>query len=153
MFGKMKQRRAIHGKFKGQSIMELTLFLPFLLVIIIGAVEFGRLFFTQIIITNAAREGAYYLSTHISDYNAGTGNAPNTTLAVELEALNSGVSEVTVTVTSINCCTAGEYSVEVTVGTNVNDLLVLGFLGNVFSLTSTNYDEFPLSASVEMLVQ
>lgn len=153
MSEKIIKQHAINRKVKGQSIIELTLLLPFLLVLIIGAVEFGRLFFTQIIITNAAREGAYYLSTHISDYDPGTGNAPSTVLAAETEALNSGVSEVEVTITQVNCCTVGEYSVEVTVDTNVNNLLIVGFLGNVFSMTATNYDEFPLSATVEMLVQ
>ncbi len=143
----------MNRKQKGQALIELTLLLPFLLVLVIGAIEFGRLFFTQIIITNAAREGAYYLSTHISDYDPGTGNAPNTVLAAENEAVNSGVSAIEVSVAQVNCCTSGEYSVEVTVRTSVNDLLILGLVGNLFAINSTHYDGFPLIASVEMLVQ
>lgn len=138
---------------KGQALIEMALLLPFLLVLIVGALEFGRLFFTQIVITNAAREGAYYLATHSSDYDSGTGNAPNTTLAAEMEANNSGVSDITVSVTPNNCCTLGLYSVEVTVETDVDDLTILGFLGGLFNLEILHDGSFHLSAMVEMMVQ
>ena len=38
--------------------MEFALVLPLLLLVIAGIVDFGRAFFTQIELTNAAREGA-----------------------------------------------------------------------------------------------
>ncbi len=138
---------------KGQALIEMALLLPFLLVLIVGALEFGRLFFTQIVITNAAREGAYYLTTHSSDYDSGTGNAPNTTLAAEMEANNSGVSDITVSVTPINCCTIGLYSVEVTVETDVDDLTILGLFGGLFNLDILHDGSFHLAATVEMMVQ
>ena len=65
---KLNQQKRKH--LQGQSILEMALMIPILLVLIIGAIEFGRLFYTKIVITNAAREGAYYLSTHQSDYNS-----------------------------------------------------------------------------------
>ncbi len=138
---------------KGQSLIEMALLLPILLVLIIGAIEFGRLFYSKIVITNAAREGAYYLVTHKSDLNKSTGSAPNTTLAAQAEAINSGIPDITVEVTTKNCCTIGLYSVEVTVETRVQNLLILGFLGNAFSISATNHGEFPLTATVEMMVQ
>ncbi len=137
----------------GQSLIELALLLPLLLVLVIGALEFGRLFYTKIVITNAAREGAYYLATHPADYNAGTGYAPNTALAAQAEAMNSGIDNITVTVAAINCCTPGSYSVEVTVETDVQDLLILGLFGSPGSLSVVRDGVFPLSASVEMMVQ
>ena len=138
---------------KGQSLVEMALILPLLLVLIISAIELGRLFYTQIVITNAAREGAYYLSTHPFDYDSGTGSSPGTLLAAQREASNSGIGDITITVTPINCCDPGDYSVQVTVDTDVNDLLVMGFLGSLFSVSVTNYDAFPLSSTVEMMVQ
>jgi Flp pilus assembly protein TadG len=138
---------------RGQSLLEMVLLLPLLLVLVVGALEFGRLFYSKIVITNAAREGAYYLATHPSDYNAGTGSAPNTVLAAQAEAMNSGVDNVTVTVSANNCCTPGTYSVEVTVETNVQDILILGLFGSPGSLTVIHDGAFPLSASVEMMVQ
>lgn len=146
-------RRQDYRSSKGQSLLEMALMLPFLLVMIICAIEFGRLFYTKIVITNAAREGAYYLATHPSDLEETEGTAPNAVLAAQQEASNSGVSEITVSITTNNCCNPGEYSVTVTVETRVNNLLVLGFMGDVFSLSTTSYDEFPLSSSVEMMVQ
>jgi Flp pilus assembly protein TadG len=150
---KMTSNQQKHAKFQGQSLLEMALVLPLLLVLIISAIEFGRLFYTKVVITNAAREGAYYLTTHISDYNVGTGTAPNTVSAAQAEANNSGISAITVGITSKNCCIQGVYSMEITVGTNVHDLIILGFLGNVFSLTATTHNEFPVSSSVEMMVQ
>ena len=138
---------------RGQSLIEMALLLPLLLVLIIGALEFGRLFFTHIVITNAAREGAFYLSTHVDDYDSGTGNAPKTVLAAEAEAANSGVSNITVTVTQHNCCTSGLYSVEVTVETDVNDVPILGFFGNIFNVSLLRDGAYHLTASVEMMVQ
>ncbi|MDY6867183.1 MAG: TadE/TadG family type IV pilus assembly protein [Chloroflexota bacterium] len=150
------RKTKINSKFqsqRGQSLLEMVLLLPLLLVLVIGALEFGRLFYTKIVITNAAREGAYYLATHPTDYNAGTGYAPNTVLAAQAEAMNSGVDSITVTVTPINCCTLGSYSVEVTVETSVQDLLILGLFGTPGSLSVVNNGSYPISASVEMMVQ
>jgi len=153
MPGKSKNKQTKYKVTQGQSLVEMALLVPILLVLIIGAIEVGRLFYTKIVITNAAREGAYYLITHKADYNAGTGNAPNTVIAAQAEANNSGISDITVSIAPKNCCTLGVYSVEVTVETMVDDLLILSLISNTLSLNATNYDEFPLSASVEMMVQ
>ena len=137
---------------KGQSLIEMALLLPLLLMLSITAIELGRLFFTQIVITNAAREAAYYLSTHPADYNIGAGTAPNTFLAAQREASESGIDEITMAVTPVNCCELGDYSVQVTVNTNVNDLVIIGVL-NVFTVSVEQHDTFPLNATVEMMVQ
>jgi len=148
----IKNRQRVN-KFSAQSLVEFALVLPFLLVLIISTIEIGRLFYAKIVVTNAAREGAYYLSTHPTDYDSGSNTAPNTESAAQEEAEKSGISEITLDITQLNCCNLGEYSVEVIVETKVSDLLVIGFLGNVFSITSSNYDEFPIRSSVEMMVQ
>ena len=43
---------------RGQAMVEMALFLPLLLVIVMGAVDFGRVFFAYTTVANAAREGA-----------------------------------------------------------------------------------------------
>lgn len=43
---------------RGQSLVELALVLPLLLVLLAGVLEFGRIFHDYLIITNASREGA-----------------------------------------------------------------------------------------------
>jgi hypothetical protein len=134
-------------------MIEMAVLLPLLLVLIIGAIEFGRLFFTRVVVTNAAREGAYYLATHPSDYDSGTGNAPNTTIAAEMEASNSGIENITVSVVQKNCCTIGLYSIEVIVETDVGNVPIMGFFGGLFNVGVLHEGSFHLSESVEMMVQ
>ena len=43
---------------RGQTLVELALVLPVIILILFGTLEFGRLFHSYIVITNAAREGA-----------------------------------------------------------------------------------------------
>lgn len=45
-----------------QALVETALLLPILLLLILGAMDFGRLYYTKIVMTNAAREGASYLA-------------------------------------------------------------------------------------------
>lgn len=47
---------------EGQSLVELALALPILLLILLGLADFGRAFYYTTIISNAARAGAAYLS-------------------------------------------------------------------------------------------
>jgi len=138
---------------RGQSLVEFALLLPLLLVLIVSTIELGRLFFTKIVITNAAREGAYYLTMNPSDYDPGTGNAPNAAFAAQRDASNSGVSAITVTFTPTTSVAPGEESVMVTVETQVDDLLLLGLLGDLFSLNVVHQGAFSLSSSVEMMYQ
>lgn len=42
---------------RGASAVEFAIVLPLLLLVIAGIVDFGRALFTQVILTNAAREG------------------------------------------------------------------------------------------------
>jgi Flp pilus assembly protein TadG len=137
----------------GQSLVEFTLLLPLLLVLIVSTIELGRLFFTKIVITNAARESAYYLTMNPSDFDSGTGTAPNSTFAAQQEASNSGISEITVTYTPTSSIAAGEEGIIVTVETQVDDLLLLGFIGDVLSINIVNQGAFSLSSSVEMMFQ
>jgi Flp pilus assembly protein TadG len=45
---------------KGQAILELALMLPVLLLLAVGIIEFGRLAYFAIEVSNAARAGAQY---------------------------------------------------------------------------------------------
>lgn len=45
---------------RGQSLIELALALPFLVLIFLGVADLGRVFYYTSAITNAAREGASY---------------------------------------------------------------------------------------------
>jgi Flp pilus assembly protein TadG len=42
----------------GQALVEMALLMPILIVIVMGAIDFGRVFFAYTSVANAAREGA-----------------------------------------------------------------------------------------------
>lgn len=48
----------------GQSMVEMALVLPILLILVGGILDFGWLFYNQLALTNAAREGARYAALH-----------------------------------------------------------------------------------------
>lgn len=50
-------RKVLKNK-RGQAMVEMAIVLPILLVILMGIFEFGRIFNTYLIMTNASREGA-----------------------------------------------------------------------------------------------
>lgn len=56
----MKSRR----KERGAVAVEMAIILPLLLLILIGTIEFGRVFNVQISLTQAAREGARHAAIH-----------------------------------------------------------------------------------------
>jgi len=58
----------------GQSVLELALAMPVLLLLLLGTVDMGRVFFDYIEMRNAVVEGATYGSRHPSD-TAGITNA------------------------------------------------------------------------------
>jgi len=54
---------------RGQTLVEFALILPIMLLLIFALVDFGRGFYTWLIVTNGAREGARVGATQ-QDYNA-----------------------------------------------------------------------------------
>jgi hypothetical protein len=58
---------------RGQSLVELAIVLPVLLLLLGGAIDLGRAFFARVAIENAAKEGALYGATDPECDDAGTG--------------------------------------------------------------------------------
>ncbi len=52
---------------QGQALVEFALVVPVMLVLLLLAVDFGRLFFSYIAINNAAREATFYAATHAAE--------------------------------------------------------------------------------------
>ena len=80
----------------GQSLVELALTLPLLILILLGAAEFARFAWASIETTNAARAGVQYgAQTHITaSDNAG----------MQAAALNDGVNLSGLTATPSHSC-------------------------------------------------
>jgi Flp pilus assembly protein TadG len=69
----MEEKATSGARQRGQSMVELALVLPILLLILFGIVDLGRVFNAYIAITNASREGALYGSFHPPVDNAAKG--------------------------------------------------------------------------------
>jgi Flp pilus assembly protein TadG len=84
---------------RGQAFIELALVLPVLLALTIGIIEFGRLAYYQIEVSDAARAGAQYGAQIL-------GNAPNTagiTLAAQNNAPDIAATLVVAPVETCGC--------------------------------------------------
>lgn len=121
----------LHQKKQGQAIMELVLVLPLLLLLVLGAMDFGRMFYTKVVTTNAAREGVNYISRNPDDQTNCDLVDPTLCYLATLEIIaneanSSGVtvdpSEIEIT----DCCTLG-LPVQVRV-TKAVDLIFGGIL-------------------------
>jgi Flp pilus assembly protein TadG len=123
---------------EGQSLVELALAVPLLLLIMLGTIDIGRAFFDYVDMRNAAREGASYYAKN-----------PTDSAGAVLRVKNHGVpSDVAVSVVCENgSCTTinGTGRVRVTVSRTFKPVTT-GFL-STFGLGSFN-----LSASATMRV-
>ena len=78
---------------RGQSLVEMALVLPLLMILLVGVVDVGRAMFAKIAITNASREGARYASRFPAD-KPGAIDAVRDEL--ELNGLDSALVDVTI---------------------------------------------------------
>ena len=127
-----------------QALVEFALVLPLLLLVILGVMDFGRMFYTKMVLTNAAREGANYLAYYPEDANNGYAE---TFAAIHDEGNSSTVEIFSGDVTYSGCCTRG-MPVEVTV-TKTVDLIFDGVL-QFFGILGGPVE---MSGSVRMVVQ
>ena len=97
---------------RGQSIVEMALVTPLLLLLLLGVVDVGRAMAVKVAVTNASREGARYGSWYPQDF-AGITAACNFELA--LNNLNVGAATVTITPGSGSTPAASGQPIEVTV--------------------------------------
>lgn len=91
--------RLIRRRERGQSLAELGLLLPILLLIALITVDFGRAYFAYVSVTNAARNGAEYAasSSIAANDNDGIREAAlaDTSNLVNVSATNPAVTSTT----------------------------------------------------------
>lgn len=124
---------------RGSNLVETAFVLPVLLLLLAGVVDFGRAFHDYIVITAAAREGAYFAAyfpdqiTLIQD-------------RVLQAASDAGVPLVRSNITVTQIAGVGaDRGVRVTVARRIN--LVLGAILGMDTLTIRSHAEMPILAS------
>ena len=83
---------------RGQSLLEFALILMVMFFIGVAALDFGRVFFATIVITNASREGARYLTQHPED-SITTFSGTKTAAVAEAQGSMVNITTDNVTVT------------------------------------------------------
>ena len=126
------------SKSRGQSLVEFALILPILLLLVLGAMDIGRIITTKIAVTNAAREGANFLSRNVfmdEVLNSDDIDATCDVIMAEGQSTDGAFINVEISCSEIDitdCCTKGD-PVIVTVTKEV-DLIygdILEFLGSI----------------------
>jgi Flp pilus assembly protein TadG len=118
-------------KKQGQALVEMALILPLLILILMGTMEFGRIFHSYLLITNASREGA----------RAGiiSGTDPEIKSKVKDVAATLGLTDDQITITPAPSARTRGVPLTVKVDYSVNLITpVLDFIvPNPFSLTAS----------------
>jgi Flp pilus assembly protein TadG len=90
----------------GQSLVEFALSAALLITLLLGVVDFGRAYYTQVQIKNAVAEGGYYAMQHADD-DAGIKTAirqefsalSSSNIAISRTACASGSQQTTIAAT------------------------------------------------------
>lgn len=145
------QKFAKHGRGKstdrGVAAVEFALVLPLLLLLIFSLIDFGRIFFVQVSITSASREGARLSSL----YSGGIPTPQNVIDLVNSAAPGAATlaqlsNLASLTVVQSPCSsTISNENTTVEVSTNFKWLLPVGFL-NLIAPTSTLFNDFTISS-------
>lgn len=136
-------KKTLRGEGRGQSLIEFSLLLPFLIILIGGLTDFGVAFFVSIGLQNAVREGAREAATTqtLTSNDAGVHSA-----VVEQIPAISYFTNIAVTNTppSDTTCTA-EVTVTASGTYNFTFLTYIGFSSIPISRSTTmRYEGGPL---------
>lgn len=124
----MTRRRA--GESRGQAMVEMLLVLPMLLLLVLGAVDIGRLLFASVALEEATQEGALYAA-----YN------PAATTTIQARVLGSTTSDdldgASVSVQCFASPAPGTVEVTTTVAYPLITPVISQLLGNPLTLSAT----------------
>jgi Flp pilus assembly protein TadG len=100
-------RGIIWGSDRGAAAVEFALVFPVLVLVLVGIVEYGSIFNTQLMLTSAAREGARTMAV--------TGDAAQARTAVVDAALGLGpaLTSADIVVTPTSCSATTNVSVTI----------------------------------------
>jgi Flp pilus assembly protein TadG len=109
----------------GQTLVEFSLILPIMLLLLFALVDFGRGFYTWLVLTNAAREGA----------RVGAVQQPLAVITTKVKDTASGLTTTspTLTITVTNPQGARGQSVTVDLSYNFQFVTPMGAIVNLLS--------------------
>jgi Flp pilus assembly protein TadG len=144
------KKHSAKPSYPAQALMEAALVIPILLLLILGAMDFGRMYYTKMVITNAAREGAsYYATNAVCKTSCTFTNCSSFLKAVVVESgASSGVTVVNSEITIPSTCATPGANGIVTVR-KVENFMFFTFLKTAGLVSGP----LTLTSSVSMVVQ
>ena len=136
-------RKANRFGFEGQELVEFAIILPFLLIVLIGVIDLGRVFHASITIANASRAGARFAISYGLDESDGaiSFNEYQISAKTQNEAQNSGITLDSISVNCPGGCARGG-PVVVTVNHSF-DFLFNAFIGSGINLSHATEMKIP----------
>lgn len=122
---------------KGQALVEMALIMPLLIMLLLGIVEFGRIFNAYLIVANGAREGARAAAVGTTD----------TGIGMKVFNVSSGLNLSRLSVQISPSASNRDPGSSVTVTVRYSVPLVAPFYGLVVS------DPFPIVRATTMRVE
>jgi Flp pilus assembly protein TadG len=120
---------------RGQALVELALVLPVMLLLMLGALDLGRLFYAKITVTNAAKEAAYVAASGTGTFTAGA--ACNTTSNTVMcgatsEAAGGFVQVLPANVSATTCPSNAAFGTTASVTVKAPFTLITPLIGALF---------------------
>ena len=133
----MKKRLRKKGKGEdGQAMVEFALILPIFLLILCGIIDFGWLFYNQLSLNNACREGARYAVVNTAEGNGTQAIINHIENATTTVFANDGV-RIDVEYTTPSDPTAGDVTVSMEADISFFTPVLSTVLGSERTITST----------------
>ena len=132
---KNRVRKKCRGE-DGQAMVEFALILPIFLLILCGIIDFGWLFYNQLSLNNACREGARYAVVNTAEGNGTQAIINHIENATTTVFANDGV-RVDVEYTTPSDPTAGDVTVSMEADISFFTPVLSTVLGSERTITST----------------
>jgi hypothetical protein len=144
-------------KSRGQSLVELALILPVLLVFLAAALDLGRIFYAQVSLRNAAREGALQASKTPTSYikDGACDTATNLVVCRVILEAKGGTLVIQPTDIDLTCSVIGcpdQAGSQVTVAVRGKFTLVTPLLSAIFGGQTLDFSS-EATAQIEYLPQ
>jgi len=123
---------AARGKRRGAAVVELAVLLPLLVFLFVIAVDFGRIFYFSVTLTNCARAGAMYASDPTTNAESAFASTQAAALA---DATNLSPAPTVTSVSGVDA--AGRPYVEVTAAYSFRTITGFPGVPNQVNLTRT----------------
>lgn len=122
-------------KGRGQSLVEMALILPLLLMMLIGMADFALAYTTHVKLRNAVAEGGYYAAQ-----NPGNEDGVRAQIRHELRELDPPVSDADILITSCVAATSGP---ETVITVDYDHEMLFGMFGAGASVSLRNSTTVP----------